>query len=55
MTYSEEISVLARQEEVIIKRSQVVAMLPLTEDWRKAGEERRFTCTGSVYNQHVLM
>ena len=37
-TYSEEISVLARLEEAIIKRSQVVAMLSLTEDWRKGGD-----------------
>ena len=39
LTYSEAISVLARQEEAIIKRSQVVAMLPLTEYWRKGGEK----------------
>ena len=34
-TYSEEISVLARAEETIIKRSQVVAaMLGPVDDWR---------------------
>ena len=52
-TYSEEISVLARLEEAIIKRSQVVAMLSLTEDWMVAGDWV-LTCTGYCV-QHVLM
>ena len=52
-TYSEEISVLARLEETIMKRSQVAAMLWLTEDWMVAGDWV-LTCTGYCV-QHVLM